>query len=288
MKTDGQYLLEPVPHTDAVAFIKNKPAVSREVFDKLLPELRGRVFTISGIEDLSVLQRVRDNIAALPAGGDWNTLKKEIAKDLGPWFVDPEADAETRDAQIGAANRRAELLLKTHGFQAYQANQYEVMKATSDVRSFWMYQTVEDDRVRPEHAALNGLILPADSPFWDTHFPPWDWGCRCMVVSLLPEEVSEAEGSGHGFTLSDTLQNRLENQSILDDGSGHNINVASPAAMGKEGAFSWNPGDLRIPLDLLQSRYEPDVWQVFEEWAKSHMIKELGVTVWQWLKGKRA
>ena len=31
MKTDDKYLLKPVPHEEAMAFIKNKPVVSREV-----------------------------------------------------------------------------------------------------------------------------------------------------------------------------------------------------------------------------------------------------------------
>jgi hypothetical protein len=64
------FLFEPTPNEEAVAFIKNKPAVTRGVFDKLLPEIKARAFTIAGITRLETLQNVRDTLADLPAGGD--------------------------------------------------------------------------------------------------------------------------------------------------------------------------------------------------------------------------
>ena len=272
-----EFLLTPVPNEQAADFIRSKSVVAQETFSKLLPEVRARAFTISGIENMNVLQRVRDKIAELPEGGDWDTIKGEIAKDLGPWFVDPEADAETRDGQLMAANRRAELLLRTHGFEAYAAAHYDTMKRTSDVFTYWMFQTVGDERVREEHAALDGLILPADSPFWADHTPPLDWGCRCQVVSLLPEEVGEAEDSGNGFTLSDSQRNLLENGGMLDTGDTHPINVTSPAASGKPGAFSWNPADLNIPIADLKKRYDEETWSAFKELMQSVHLDAAGV-----------
>ncbi len=51
------------PHGEAAAFICGKPAVSRRVLDKLLPELRGRAFTVTGLEGANVVQRIRHEIA---------------------------------------------------------------------------------------------------------------------------------------------------------------------------------------------------------------------------------
>jgi uncharacterized protein with gpF-like domain len=34
-----------------------------------------------------------------------------------------------------------------------------------------------DDRTRLAHAALNGMILPADHEFWRDHVPPWGFNC---------------------------------------------------------------------------------------------------------------
>lgn len=44
------------------------------------------------------------------------------------------------------------------------------------------YRTARDKDVRPEHARLEGLILPINDPFWSTHYPPLGFGCRCYVT----------------------------------------------------------------------------------------------------------
>lgn len=43
------------------------------------------------------------------------------------------------------------------------------------------YDTVGDDRVRPEHQVLNGITKPVDDEFWKTHYPPIGFRCRCDV-----------------------------------------------------------------------------------------------------------
>ncbi len=44
------------------------------------------------------------------------------------------------------------------------------------------FSTVGDDRVRPEHAALDGLTYPKNHPIWNRMYPPLAWNCRCTVV----------------------------------------------------------------------------------------------------------
>ena len=47
------------------------------------------------------------------------------------------------------------------------------------------YQTQKDERVRPSHKAWDDLIYPKSDPFWNTHYPPNDWNCRCFVIPSL-------------------------------------------------------------------------------------------------------
>lgn len=58
---------------------------------------------------------------------------------------------------------------------------------------YWEYRTVGDDRVRPAHAVLNGLILPANDPRWNKIYPPNGWNCRCYVVPRTKAEVAEVD-----------------------------------------------------------------------------------------------
>lgn len=47
------------------------------------------------------------------------------------------------------------------------------------------YETVGDRNVRPAHQVLNGIIKPLEDGFWDTHYPPNGWQCRCEAVKVL-------------------------------------------------------------------------------------------------------
>ena len=47
-----------------------------------------------------------------------------------------------------------------------------------------MYVTAGDERVRKAHAALDGVTLPMDDPFWKEWFPPNGWRCRCDVQQI--------------------------------------------------------------------------------------------------------
>lgn len=61
-----------------------------------------------------------------------------------------------------------------------------------------MYRTVSDAAVRDEHAALHGIILEKDDPFWLSHWPPLGHNCRCQVV-----EISHWTAKKHGLQIAD-------------------------------------------------------------------------------------
>jgi hypothetical protein len=46
------------------------------------------------------------------------------------------------------------------------------------------YIAVMDERTRPLHRAWHNTVLPIDHPWWETHFPPNGWNCRCSVQAL--------------------------------------------------------------------------------------------------------
>lgn len=79
------------------------------------------------------------------------------------------------------------------------------------------YRTALDDKVRPEHAALEGVTLSMSDPFWDTAFPPNGWNCRCHVIPVLKEDFP--------------LSNSQRAQDAFDD-----------MTQGKASIFRYNPG----------------------------------------------
>jgi SPP1 gp7 family putative phage head morphogenesis protein len=265
------------PNAEAAALIRGKPVFARKAFDKLLPELRGRAFTVTGLEGIEVIQRVRDEIATLPEGALWDDVKGDIVKIMD-------------DAKFeGGSERRAEMLIRMHGFQAYQAGTYATGMADDDT-THWQYLTMEDERVRPSHKALDGITLPKDDPFWEKHFPPWDWGCRCLVRGMNEDLVDEMREGDEDRAPDDKLVvegpalKRLRDGQLQRGGQTHDVTPPSEK-LGADKAFQWNPGELRLGVEDLQERYDPEVWDAFRQWAVSEDVVE-GQTVWEWLGGK--
>lgn len=50
------------------------------------------------------------------------------------------------------------------------------------------FQTVGDKRVRDEHQLLDGIVRPVDDDFWNTHYPPLAFNCRCEAIQVDKSE----------------------------------------------------------------------------------------------------
>ena len=71
---------------------------------------------------------------------------------------------------------------------AEAASNYRQLRRRADIFPYWVYRTAGDGQVRPSHAALDGLTLPASDPAWRKIFPPNDWNCRCRVEAIMADE----------------------------------------------------------------------------------------------------
>lgn len=71
---------------------------------------------------------------------------------------------------------------------AEAASNYRRQRRTAKLMPYWVYRTVGDGQERPDHAALDGLTLPASDTQWGKIYPPNDWGCRCWVDAITAEE----------------------------------------------------------------------------------------------------
>lgn len=78
----------------------------------------------------------------------------------------------------------------------YLRAEYNFVQSSAEMAAKWeqfsedgdrynlQYRTANDGKVRPEHAALNGVTLPPSDPFWEEFYPPNGWNCRCTVVQV--------------------------------------------------------------------------------------------------------
>jgi SPP1 gp7 family putative phage head morphogenesis protein len=282
----SEFLFGPVPHEEAAKFISAKPVMSRQVFDGLAPELRARAFTVTGVGSVDALQKSRDIIATLPMGENWDDVKNRLVGEIAPWMEDDEE-----------AERRAELLLRVHGNQAYAQASWEVMDRQREVFPYWQYQSMGDGKVRDTHRALNGIILPANDPFWVSHTPPWEYGCRCQIIPLDDYDVEDIQARETDLppeqksVLSETARRRLNSDGEITravpggNGMPSQFDVRTPQERGIPNGYQWSPSEGRMTVEYFRERYDAQTWDVFEAFARTTQIAELGKTIWQWLGG---
>ena len=239
--------IETFPNEAAADYIRGKAVADPTHFGNLPPQLKQRAFTVAGIEQLDALQRIRDAVAKLPEGASWDEAKKEIAAEISPFVGGDDK----------AAKARANFMLRTHGFQAYAVARHQQQMEDIEIFPYWKYETVGDSRVRPGHAALDGKILRADDDWWKTHYPPWDWGCRCIVI-----ELTELDAKKQGITPPEEMP-----------------------TPGRSDSFAFDPTNAAIDLDALrEGRDEPD-WKIgFVNPAKRETVQADGrapETMWE-------
>lgn len=173
--------LEPLPFDDAIAFFKNTLALSAEEFSALGQAARARAFTVSGVVRMDVIMDVHRAVEKAIVDGetlaDFKNRLSEIMESRGwegmtPWHT--------------------ETVFRNNIQTAYNAGRYKQMKAQVKSFPYWEYDAVNDSATRPEHAALDGKVFPANHSFWDTWYPPNGHRCRCSV-NPVHRAVAEAE-----------------------------------------------------------------------------------------------
>lgn len=105
---------------------------------------------------------------------------------------------------------------------AQAACNYRELKRKSKLFPYWEYKTVGDSKVRPEHADLDGLILPYNSPKWDEIYPPNGWNCRCSVAPRMKHEVEGRVDLKEMYSRVEKYQTSPEWQSAKAQGWGIN------------------------------------------------------------------
>lgn len=158
----------------AIDYWKNKSPILEEEWLKLSDRERDRAFTAANIANINQLQKTYDVIEdCIKNGTTINKAKKELL------------------SNVALTDAHAETILRTNIASAYSAGRYSEMTSALKYRPYWKYVSIDDDRTRLSHLALNGVVYPADDPFWTVNYPPNGYKCRCDVVSLSERQVKE-------------------------------------------------------------------------------------------------
>jgi hypothetical protein len=108
-------------------------------------------------------------------------------------MVDP-LTGKTVNAQLGS-DRRLKTIYDTNTRSAYQEGRWE-RSQESTAHPYLMYRVGPSRHHRQEHLDWDGLVLPKDDPWWNSHYPPNGWGCKCWTMAVSEARKERLEKSG--------------------------------------------------------------------------------------------
>jgi hypothetical protein len=185
----------------ALDYIKKKKLKVGFSYKDVWNEEHAAAFTVAKAMQIDVLSDLHNAVTdAIGNGQSFDTFKKNIKPTLqekGWWGrkkMDDPLTGKTVDAQLGS-DRRLKTIYNVNMRSAYQKGQYDRTMG-SDLHPYLMYCNGPSINPRPEHQAWNGLILSKDDPWWDNHFPPNGWGCKCYTRAVTETQKEKYESEG--------------------------------------------------------------------------------------------
>lgn len=188
-----------MPPKEAVKFFKNKGYAFSFDWREVWKEEHAIAFTVAKVSTLDILQDIRGEVQkAIEQGLTFESFKKNLKPllvDKGWWGraiqKDPLTGAE-KEVQLGST-RRLQTIWRTNADMAYAAGNWQHIQDTRKTHPYLKYRCSMLENSREQHKLWNNIMLPADDPWWDTHYPPNGWNCRCWVQQIAKHSVTSGQ-----------------------------------------------------------------------------------------------
>jgi len=169
-----------VPFQEAIDHFQGKLKIPTEHWDDMLGTIHAKAFTIAGATKADLLTDIFNDVnEVLSNGGTITDYRKLFDKTVNKHGWPYKGNRGWRTRVIYDTNLRT----------SHMAGKWSQFQRVKQTRPFLQYFTVGDERVRPEHREWHHLVLHIDDPWWQTHYPPNGWGCRCGARSLSPRQI---------------------------------------------------------------------------------------------------
>jgi hypothetical protein len=186
---------------EALEYLKNKNLKTGFSYRDVWNEEHATNFTVAKAMQIDVLSDIKKAMEqAIEKGESFEHFKKNLAPTLqqkGWWgkkqMIDP-VTGKTVNAQLGS-DRRLKTIYATNLRSAYQEGRWERSQASTS-HPYLMYRVGNSRHHRKEHLAWDGLILPKDDPWWNSHYPPNGWGCKCWTQAVSEARKARLQQAG--------------------------------------------------------------------------------------------
>lgn len=218
----------PVAFQDAITFFANKVRLPTQAWTDLWQEQHNKAFVVAGATETALLEDFQNAIAkALNEGTTLEAFRADF----------DEIVAKHGWSYKGRRGWRTKVIYETNLRTSYAAGRWAQIEKAKRLRPYLRYVAVDDERTRRSHKSLNDLVYEVDHAFWDTHYPPNGWGCRCSVQSLSKRDLDRLD-----LTPSTALPPGRDTHTITV--GGRDTQITTPH--GIEPGFAYNPGRNRL------------------------------------------
>ncbi|MCX6984703.1 MAG: phage minor head protein, partial [Lentisphaerae bacterium] len=151
-------------------------------------------------------------------------------------------DESIREALMSTA--RLDLILNQNQMMAAAVGARELALDPEIYEALPYYRYVPSTAANPrdEHRQFYGIVLDKKDPFWQTHTPPLDFGCKCSLDELTANEAGDKVG-------------KAEQSSVASRQSSE----GSRPALAESGSWSVSTPDGAVIIDTPESGYVFDV-----------------------------
>lgn len=177
---------KPIPPDGLLKLLKGKTLIPADQAAAIAEELGAGAWelawSVSSVTEFAVLESLRASLAEIiETGGtvdDWLSMLDDLGwrSPLGEWHE--------------------RTIFRTTLGSVMEGERYEQLTTNPNVE-YLVYDAIDDDRVRPEHLALDGMTWPRDS-FPDSLWPPNGYNCFLPSTEVTGEFVAGTRASYAG------------------------------------------------------------------------------------------
>ncbi|WP_445157398.1 phage head morphogenesis protein [Halomonas sp. E14] len=172
-----------LPFEEAIAFFRNKVNLPSGRWTDVWKDAHDSAFMAAGAAKADLLNDLRGAVdEAISQGTTLAQFRERF----------DETVERTGWEYRGGRGWRTRVIYETNLRSAYAAGRHAQLTDPDllRVRPYWRYLHGGSRDPRPEHLKWDGLVLPADDPWWEEHYPPNGWGCSCKVVAVGPDDLA--------------------------------------------------------------------------------------------------
>ncbi|MDQ2084697.1 phage minor head protein [Xanthobacteraceae bacterium Astr-EGSB] len=174
---------------EAIDFLRRKVDVPTRAWTDIWEGMHSQAFVVAGARSSALLADFHE---AVNRNVDEGRTIEQFRKDFDRIVDDHGWDYK------GGRNWRSRVIFDPNLRMAYSAGRWAQIQRVKQTRPFLRYVAVMDGRTRPLHRGWHDTVLHVDDPWWETHYPPNGWYCRCTVMSLNERDLKR-----YGLKVSD-------------------------------------------------------------------------------------